>query len=181
MRTWTQRYFLSASDREDLWQIARFALWQAAQSYRLEAADRAPFRAWARLMVWRRVQDAVRYTQRTKRWGSMAPLSLDAPLSSEGFALGDQVAASGGDPERAWVTREGTQDLTTALAQTLTDLEWRVFCTMLRTRSLQQTAQHLQLPYRRVDNAVQRIRHKARHVITPHAATADQDASPRRR
>ena len=162
LRFQAQQYFLPGSDLDDLLQIAHVGLWQAALQY--EPQSPIPFRAWVQIVVRRRLNDAIKYAQRFKRRTLDTAISMAKPLSQEDsvpHTLADRLIASESTPEEQVVQKALIHDLVTVLSVQLSDLEWRVFCDLLVTHSLIQTATRLEISYKRVDNALQRIRRKA--------------------
>ncbi|WP_020375034.1 sigma-70 family RNA polymerase sigma factor [Sulfobacillus thermosulfidooxidans] len=167
LRRWIRPFFVRAQDPEDLAQIARIAFWQAVMSYRPDNPGAPAFSRWARMHVQRRIYDAMTYTQRRKRADTLIARSLDAvvwadPRSS--VVLGDRVTADGADPVDRLLATEALHAWTEQLAAVLTDLEWEVLWDVVLTGSLSRSAQRLRMPVKRVDNALQRARDKARRL-----------------
>ena len=170
LQWWTRNYFLSGGDRADVDQVARIAFWQAVQQYRVQDPAAQAFAVWVQVAVVRDLQDAVHTLRRRKRHATERLLSLDAARKMAGThgaaeniaVLLDTVAAPDLSPEAVWIAQETVQDFWQALPTVLSSREWQVWQMWWQTQSIAETAHRVGLSYKFVDNALQRIRRKAR-------------------
>lgn len=157
------RYFLVGGDRDDLLQIGRIALWQAALHY--QESKGLPFREWTRVIIRRHMTDVIKHSARHSTSVLDHALSLDAPARSHAgpvVSLGETLQ----DPA-SWTSlcldpATPSSELLACLAVQLTEFEWLVLTDLLLRRSLEDSARHLHCNAKAIDNARSRIRRKAR-------------------
>ncbi len=143
---------------EDWEQIAWMGLADAARVYQ---PDRATFAVWAQRVMQRRVLDAVRQARRHKS----QPLACSEPLQN---VQGEEwrILRSAPSVAETVVNREWWRDRLSTLHQQLTPLERRVLGCLVNDCGPTDSARCLGVSYRTVDNALQRIRKKARRLWT---------------
>lgn len=163
IRRLASRYFLIGGDRDDLLQIGRIALWQAALRY--QESKGLPFRDWTRVIIRRHMTDVIKHSARHSTSVLDHALSLDAPARSHAgpvVSLGETLQ----DPS-SWTLlcldpATPSSELLACLAVQLTEFEWLVLTDLLLRRSLEDSARHLHCNAKAIDNARSRIRRKAR-------------------
>ncbi len=149
---------------DEVRQIARIGFWQAIQSY--SATRRIPLTPWVRFIVRRRLKDALRQSWRFPTqvlWQALRPDGED----SEVFArLIDTRPPLLADPQP---DSERAMDFSTVLRTVwaqLTPQERRVLTARLGGASYEHIAYQLGLSRKTVDNALQRVRRKGRHLLS---------------
>ncbi len=143
---------------DDLWQVAWLGLWEASRSY----CDGMEFQPWAMMIMRRRLRDFVRATFRVKHQAMVHALSLDAEdwtKSRMGLMLSSHVG-----PEEHFIDEEIALAKEIALFDRLSKFEVKVMRQMLDGRPLSEAAAYLGVSYKSYENAVQRIRNKARRL-----------------
>ena len=152
VRACARPLFLAGGDHEDLVQEGMIGLLDAIRSYAPELGT--PFDAYAALCVRRRMYSAIRAAAAQKH----APLNDALPLEV-------LTAASTEDPETAVISREGQRELTERLNNSLSPAERKVLEHYLEGLSYLEISRRVGKPLKSVDNAVQRIRRKAAHIL----------------
>lgn len=161
-------YFLPGGDREDILQEARLGLIVAAEQYRSDRG--ASFQTYANMVVERRVITAVRTATRGKHAPLSQAVSLNAPVQESdddsGLTVGDTLPSPDAeDPAERAIAREGLAEIVERSVR-LTPLEREVIAGRLNGDSYDEIGSR-----KRVDNALQRAKHKLSHGYD--RATAD--------
>ena len=154
------RWRLPGVASDDLWQVAWIGLWQAAIQYRSEYG--VNFRSWAIKVMRRRLAEFARAALRVKH----QMLSLAVSIDSEDWIEHPLTrhTTSAPSPEDKVIDAESALERTTALLDGLSSYELRVARQMFKRVPLADAARQLGVEYKSYDNAVQRIRKKAREV-----------------
>ena len=158
-------FYLNGGERDDLVQVARMAIAEAAGTFR---GDPTHFNAFAERVATRRIMDAVTAANRLKH----QPLSTSSRVHhGDGHDVPDAAkvehlpAHPHSDPARAAMHRREILELIGALGHNLTDLERQtILASRLGGHSYQQIAEHLHISVKRVDNAIARAVKKLRAV-----------------
>jgi RNA polymerase sporulation-specific sigma factor len=156
-------YFLTGADREDVVQEGMIGLYKAIRDFR--RSHGAPFRAFAPLCITRQIITAVKTATRHKH----------EPLNAY-FSLNEQVFED--NPNRMFVDitrpgdevdltdliagREAAHRLLTSIYWDLTAMERRVLRMYLDGKSYAEMAAELGRTPKSVDNALQRVKYKAK-------------------
>ena len=172
--SWIRNYWIPGADREDLMQHAWIGFWEAIRDY--DSRGKVPFMAFAKMCVMREVQAVLRMARRQKHTSHLTALSLDAECpwiedaertvldvfvdpaapSVEDVVFGPPKGVSAEElvawAERHWGLR-------------LTELEREVWRLRVEGHSYAEIQQMLGCGYKAVDNAVQRLRKKARRAL----------------
>lgn len=144
-------FFLPGGDRDDLEQEAMLALVEAARDYR--TGHGATFATFARLVVRRRLADAVKRARAAKHLALTLAAREAVDEDGEVFPIVDLLPSGRGDPHETFELREELRRLRRG-AKRLNALEREGLGTMLAG-----------IPYaysKRLDNAVARARAKLR-------------------
>jgi len=172
LRRWTHGYWIPGAKRDDVLQHAWIGFWKAIQAY----DGRMPFRAFAKMCVRRELITVVKMARRQKHFWHLTALSLDAECpwiedaertvldvfvdpaapSVEDVVFGPPKGVSAEElvawAERHWGLR-------------LTELEREVWRLRIEGHSYAEIQRMLGCGYKTVDNAVQRLRKKARRAL----------------
>lgn len=147
------------ADRDDLMQAGAMGLWYACLTY--DASRGVPFTNWAWMQVHARIGDAVKALQRGKHRILTYARSLDGG-DEHGYGYDD--IASGGDFTEAVDAAFDGEPRIRAFVADLSPLERRVLAARYVGTPAHHIARTWQVPYKQIDNALQRIRSKARRV-----------------
>ena len=174
-RAKTRSYFLVGADADDVEQEGMIGLYKAARDYRNDR--QASFRAFAELCVTRQVISAIKAATRQKH----QPLNRYVSISgvrgsddpSEGAVeelLDDHRAA---DPADEVVSQEQIAAIRRSMAESLSTLEVEVLRLYVEGKSYNEIGSHLGRQVKSIDNALQRIKRKLDHHMTPDEEDAD--------
>lgn len=159
VKTCARPYFLVGADAEDLMQEGMLGLMKAMREY--DASKGAPFGAFAKLCVTRKIFSAVRAAASLKHDPLNHSVSIDRPLFEDLAETHTRVTAPIGDPESLVIGNEEREELIRRLYSLLSEFEARVLTLFLDGLSYEEMAEALQKPIKSVDNAIQRIKRKS--------------------
>ena len=168
-QTWLARivrkYYLPGGNKEDLMQMARIGLWQAALTY--DPQRLGEFRPWAYVVIKRRLNEAIREANSHKNMVLTSARSLQAKVfnDSEIFTLEDTIPSTESCPEGIFEDDEQVFIVLNIMAEVLSASEWRILAAEMANNSITQTAADTGFNFKQVDNALQRIRRKARAAL----------------
>ncbi|ACV58173.1 RNA polymerase, sigma-24 subunit, ECF subfamily [Alicyclobacillus acidocaldarius subsp. acidocaldarius DSM 446] len=174
IRSWIRNYWIPGADREDLMQHAWIGFWEAIRDY--DVRGKVPFRAFAKMCVMREIQAALKMARRQKHVSHLTALSLDAECpwieDAERTVLDvfvDRAAPSVDDMVFGPPPSAGPEELV-AWAERhwglrLTELEREVWRLRVEGHSYAEIQRMLGCGYKAVDNAVQRLRRKAKMLV----------------
>ena len=155
VRACVRPYFLVGGDGEDLIQEGMLGLLSAIRSY--DKTRGARFETYAELCIRRRAISAVRVY--ATRHNVKDELPLESHLSAETEV---PVAYLLRDPEELVIARERVHELTAGIEGSLSRLESTVLRLYLEGYTNSEMSEMLGKPYKSVENAISRIRKKAR-------------------
>jgi RNA polymerase sporulation-specific sigma factor len=158
-------FYVLGEERADMQQEARRGLWKAVLTYR--EGRGTTFRTHASLSIRRQMITAVKST-RGQRQGGCDGYGWVQPRSPEWWATHEQ-AAEGADPAAGIVGQVGAARLLRALG--LSTLETAALRGLLRGDSYGEMAATLGRDPKVLDNALTRVRRKAKRVLTHEEAT----------
>lgn len=157
-------YFLPGADMEDLIQEGMIGLYKAIRDYRPEYG--VSFEFFAELCTVRQIQSAVRSSLRETNKPLNSALSYDEVVSQpdgESYArnelLEDQTNIN---PEDLVMAKEEGDILFSSLEKELSSLEKKVLAAYRDHLDYQEVARALGITPKAADNALQRIRRKAK-------------------
>ena len=159
VKTCARPYFLAGADEEDLLQEGMLGLMRAIREF--DAARGAPFGAFARLCVTRRIYSAVRAAASPRHDPLNHSMSIDRPLFEDLAQARNRVAAPMSDPESLVIGNEEREEQLRQLRTLLSEFEAKVLALFLDGLSYQEMAEALHRPVKSVDNAIQRIKRKS--------------------
>lgn len=151
VRVFARPLFLAGGDYEDLVQEGMIGLLDAIRGYQAESG--VPFEAFAGVCIRRRLVSAVRAASAQKH----APLNDSVPLKT--------LHPVSFDPETELISRERCGEFTKALQKRLSPVENIVLSLYLDGFSYREISCRVGKTVKSVDNAVQRIRRKAAHIL----------------
>ena len=159
-------YYLVGGDESDLIQEGMLGLLSAIRSY--EASSGVQFPAYARICIRRRMISAVRADSAEKNGvlnGSVSLHSISPNLKSDALLP---------DPETLYLGKERSIDLLEALQAQLSPYERRVLPLFLDGCSAEEIAAAFGRTKHSAENAIQRIRIKARSLFSGENGNADR-------
>ena len=162
VKTCARPYFLVGADEEDLLQEGLLGLMKAIREY--DASRGAPFAAFARVCVMRKIFSAVRSAAALKHDPLNRSMSIDRPLFEDLAESHTRVTAPIGDPESLVIGNEERKELISQLYALLSEFEAKVLTLFLDGLSFQEMSETLHKPIKSVDNAVQRIKRKSANI-----------------
>ncbi|MCR4868458.1 MAG: sigma-70 family RNA polymerase sigma factor [Lachnospiraceae bacterium] len=152
-------YYLLTGDHEDLAQEGRLGFLTAIEDY---DEKKGSFSTFAMVCVRRAMYRAISSAARKKH----EPLNESISFYEDG---GEEIVNASAEgfrmnPETALLDQEKTQELIEALCKELSGFEQDVFDLMLEGADYKDIAEKLQITLKQADNAIQRIRSKARKL-----------------
>jgi RNA polymerase sporulation-specific sigma factor len=152
-------YFLIGADSEDLIQEGMLGLLKAIRSF--DVTHGVPFEAYARTCITSRIYSAVRSAAADKHKPLNTSESISQkPLVDDSHGLSAPLSVS--DPALLLISNEEQQERLQQLKEQLSSFEKKVLTLFLDGLSYPDMAEQLGKPVKSVDNAVQRIRRKAK-------------------
>ena len=152
-------YFLAGADAEDLMQEGMLGLLNAVREY--DESKGAPFGAFARLCITRKIYSAVKAAASLKHDPLNQSMSIDRPLFEDLAESRTRVTAPNGDPESLVIGNEEREERKKKLYSLLSEFEAQVLTLFLDGLSYEEMSEALHKPIKSVDNAVQRIKRKS--------------------
>lgn len=165
----TNRFYIRGSEKEDVLQEARIGLWKAIEDF--DENGGMAFRYFAvNLCVPRRLITQISSANRNKFKLQNDAISLSTPvrtdLDDSEQSLGDFIEDENNDLLVDILIQEEFEELSEILKVRLTPLEKSVFEKYSEEDSYKDIARALDQTPKAVDNALMRIRKKAREVFT---------------
>jgi RNA polymerase sporulation-specific sigma factor len=165
----TNRFYIRGSEKEDVLQEARIGLWKAIEDF--DENGGMAFRYFAvNLCVPRRLITQISSANRNKFKLQNEAISLATPvrtdLDDSEQSLGDFIEDDKSDLLVDILVQEEFEELSDILKIRLTPLEKSVFEKYSEEDSYKDIARALDQTPKAVDNALMRIRKKAREVFT---------------
>lgn len=155
-------FYLIGGESDDLIQEGMIGLMKAVWDYKPDFV--APFSSFAQLCISRQLFTAVRVSQRQKHQPLNSYVSLYEPAEDDENApvLLDTLVESGAGPEDFYFMKANRALIWQQLYETLSPMEKRVLELFIEGQSYAQIAQKLNKNEKSVDNAISRIKKKAR-------------------
>ena len=165
--------FLIGGDTEDLIQEGMIGLFRAVRDY--DPAQGASFSTFAQLCVSRQLATAIEASLRGKNRPLNEAISIDSAQQAEEEAgsgtfetaglIGVLAASPEDEPEEIIAGRDSVARALSQIREKLSPMEREVFELMLAGMDYRGIAAELKRDPKSIDNAIQRIRTKARRVI----------------
>ena len=159
VKTCARPYFLVGADAEDLLQEGMLGLMKAIREF--DERKGAPFGAFAKLCVTRKIFSAVRAAAALKHDPLNHSMSIDRPLFEDLAESHTRVTAPSSDPESLVIGNEEREELIKRLYSLLSEFEAKVLTLFLDGLSYEEMSETLHKPIKSVDNAIQRIKRKS--------------------
>ena len=159
--------YLIGADTEDLIQEGMIGLLQAIRSY--DNTMGASFFSFAKLCILRHVHTAVTASARKKHSPLNESVSFSAPANRDSdLTLGDLLPddSKNNNPEQIVLMEETISNIKRQLVQKLSKMEQQVLHEYLEGAGYTKIAEHMGKSPKSIDNALQRIRQKMRHILT---------------
>ena len=163
------QYFIPGADEQDILQEGMIGLFKAVRDF--DESKDASFGTFAKLCVTRNIQSAVNKANRKKQEPLNTSVSLNA-ASENGTAseLESQAVSSlkrlgVDDPEKILIDSENYKFLMESIQNDLSISEKAVFKLMIKGLGYREIAEELGKESKSVDNAITRIRTKAKKHI----------------
>ena len=154
--------FIIGGDQDDLMQEGMLGLLNAVREY--DESKGAPFGAFARLCITRKIYSAVKAAASLKHDPLNQSMSIDRPLFEDLAESHTRVTAPIGDPESLVIGNEEREERTRQLYSLLSEFEANVLTLFLDGLSYEEMAETLGKPVKSVENAIQRIKRKSAKI-----------------
>ena len=159
----TRTLYLIGADEEDLTQEGLTGLFKAIQSY--EPNNNASFFTFAQLCIKRQIYSAIKASNREKHSPLNSYISFYSTVSQTDITLIENLeAGKDTDPEHIILSQENTLSINELLISRLSKMEQTVLPLYLEGMSFKSIATKLGKTEKSIDNAVSRIREKARRL-----------------
>lgn len=156
--------YLIGADTEDLSQEGMIGLFKAIQNYQND--NSASFYTFAKLCIDRQIYSAIKASNRKKHSPLNSYISFYSHVGEEESKLIDNLEAGENfNPEHIILDKENMSDLEKRLMERLSSLEKNVLHLYLEGKSYADIGNTLGKPAKSIDNAVQRIREKAKKIM----------------
>ena len=160
--------YLWGGENDDLIQEGMIGLFKAVEGFDEEAG--ASFASFAELCISRQMYSAIKASQRKKHLPLNSYVSLYASEKrSDGIAsppLAETIEAGAeSNPEELFLNAEFANAFEDELKEQLSKLENRVLCLHLMGMDYLKIAEVMDKSPKAIDNALQRIKGKARHIL----------------
>ena len=150
-------------DMKDLMQEANLAFTDALNSY--NPNKDASLKTFISICIERRLIKIINKNSTSKSLLDKGALSLDFEYGEEGGKLKDYIADSTLDPSLSFLEKEKLDDLKEKIEKDLSDFELAVYKYLLLGFNYQKIAIVLDKNPKQIDNTIQRIRFKMRHIM----------------
>lgn len=166
IRIQASKLFARGSDRDDMIQEGRIGVAKAIATF--DESRSSNFRHFAQLCIVGGLITAVKASRRFKHLPLSEAVSLDSPLPGEDDeaprSLGDRLASPEPSALELIICQEEREELTGSLLARLTPFERRVFESYSPDDTYAEVGQRAGTTTKAVDNALIRVRQKARGV-----------------
>ena len=160
------KYFIIGAEKEDIYQEGLIGLYKAIKSYDPEKQN--SFKTFANLCIERQLITAIKTSNRQKHMPLNSYLSLNAnAYDNEADTLLIDIFNSKiiEDPLDTITKKEYYKFIEEKMGETLSDYEKEVLHRYSKGESYVSIAEKLDTPVKSVDNAIQRIRKKAKNIL----------------
>lgn len=166
VKSQASQYFIPGADEQDILQEGMIGLFKAVRDF--DEKKDASFATFAKLCISRNIQSAVNKANRKKQEPLNTSVSLNAASENGGNAELESQAANSlkrlglDDPERILIDSENYNFLMESIQNDLSQSEKAVFRLMITGLGYKEIARKLGKESKSVDNAITRIRTKAK-------------------
>lgn len=162
-----KKLFIQGGDHDDLIQEGMIGLMKAVKGYQIEGE--ASFRTFSRVCVSRQMYTAVEAAARKKHQPLNSYVSIhgeeDETKQCEEVGSTMFTTQNNVNPEKIYFGRENQEQFTGLLVQKLSSLEKAVLLHHIMGMDYKEIANELEKEPKAIDNALQRIKSKARSVL----------------
>lgn len=157
--------FLMGADAEDLIQEGMIGLFLALREYNPDRE--ASFRTYANICIAGQMNHAIAAASRDKHKPLNGAVSLDVEQNDgEGNTLENLlINMDERDPENLYIDQENVTDLMGKIKNSLSELEWQVFCMYVNGDNYKNIAEKLGKSDKSIDNALNRIKNKTSALL----------------
>jgi RNA polymerase sporulation-specific sigma factor len=149
-----RRFFLSGGDTEDLVQEGMCGLYSAMVTFSKQSAN---FSTYAYTCIKNRIIDAVKVGDNNKN----AALNNFIPIvDDEQF-----ISAAEDSPEEKLIKSENESEFMQKMKVNLSSLEYKAMALYLSGSTLPEISKVLNKPYKSIDNAIARSKHKLQKIF----------------
>ena len=165
VRTCARPFFLVGGDSEDLIQEGMIGLFLALREYNPDRE--ASFRTYANICIAGQMNHAIAAASRDKHKPLNGAVSLDVEQNDgEGNTLENLlINMDERDPENLYIDQENVTDLMGKIKNSLSELEWQVFCMYVNGDNYKNIAAKLGKSDKSIDNALNRIKNKTSALL----------------
>lgn len=164
----SSKYFLSSGDKNDVEQVATIAFWTAIQDWDMTG----DFEAYAGRRIKSRLTDEISKESAGKSQINLLANSIDDTINSDGEGgeqtLGDTIPDKDDSPEDIAAARELQQFIEKYLEDEFTPQEREVINKSIEGYKTKEIAEVLDMPYKKVDNILYKIKYKLKEYIHNH-------------
>ena len=159
----TRTLYLIGADEDDLTQEGLIGLFKAIQSY--SSDNTASFFSFAQLCIKRQIYSAIKASNREKHSPLNSYISFYSTINQTDAPLIENLEAGrDADPEHVILSRENSSTVTELLSSQLSKMEQTILPLYLDGMSYKKIAEKLGKSEKSIDNAISRIRDKARKL-----------------
>lgn len=153
------KYFLPRADYDDLIQEGRIAIYRAVLSYNINLD--IPFLHFLRMVIKRKLIDSLRKYTRQKHSNLNDAYSLNNVISESEETSFLSLLANAEDPATKVIANDEARSMIHGVNKDLSNLERLVFeHYFIQGFKQREISEHLGLPPKSLDNAIQRIKRK---------------------
>ena len=141
-------------------------LFKAIRDYRPDR--QAAFKTFAEMCIVRQMITAIQNATRMKHIPLNNYISLSRPVGNEEYerTMMDVIPSHARDnPEDMLIVRESVDSMIRKIKERLTELEYKTLTLFIDGKSYQEIADMLGCNKKTIDNALQRIKRKVRHIM----------------
>lgn len=169
---YAKQFFAQGNDEDDMRQEARFAIFRLLPDY---DESRGTFRSFARLAIRRHLITILKRSKNNRNKPLGTAVSIDAPLddyNEEETYEGNIIARENPDTlER----REEMDELLRPLRRKCTKMERKVLDAYIKSDSYLEIAKIIRRDSKATDNAVERLKLKARRILDEKESTEPEE------
>lgn len=164
VRNKARLFYLSGGDSDDLIQEGMIGLYKAVRDYE---PGRSSFGAFAAMCIERQLSTAVRRSLRDKNRPLNGYISFGFKSAEEdgGGEVIERLASDSQNPEAIYIDNEDARATLEMIERKLSGFEQRVLRPYIAGKTYDEIATSLSIDSKAVDNAVQRIKRKARLLL----------------
>ena len=160
-------YYLIGGDREDLVQEGMIGLFKAIRDYDEKKSNN--FYAFSCMCINRQILSAIKASSRMKHKPLNTSLFIggngeddDSDEEGHGIIIADPSALN---PETVLIDQETIKEINLSLKKHLSDFEYKVLMHRIQGNRRDETAKILMRDIKSIDNALKRIRKKAKKIF----------------